>query len=307
MGQFAFRFISGKYQGTEFPVADEGELIIGRAADLELVLFEDMVSRKHAKVTAAGGNLTITDLGSTNGTFVNGEKVRRRDLVAQDRILIGTSILKLVPTTEVQPEHRGLSADEVRAQMLELGDRVQRPSTMSGELHDVPLPDLLQLFGTNRKSGVLTITGAHRGKLYLKQGQLECAIIDEQTWMLPMKALCRMLVWDSGSFRLDDYVEGVTFAARFGESTEGALIEASRHNDEVGRIRRNLPAPETKLQLCVPLTPKLAALSADELETLQTALNHGSVQEVFDNASATDHAIAAWLQKLLKDGYLETV
>ncbi|HTO95690.1 MAG TPA: FHA domain-containing protein, partial [Myxococcales bacterium] len=77
---FAFRFISGKYQGGEYPLADAGELVIGRSSDLDLVLVEDLVSRKHAKLTLEGGGITIADLGSTNGTFVNGEKVRRRQL-----------------------------------------------------------------------------------------------------------------------------------------------------------------------------------------------------------------------------------
>ena len=96
---YAFRFISGKYQGGEYPLTDSGELVIGRSSELDLVLIEDMVSRKHAQLTLAAGRITIADLGSTNGTFVNGEKVRRAQLKEGDRILIGTSILKLVART----------------------------------------------------------------------------------------------------------------------------------------------------------------------------------------------------------------
>src|SRR5436189_3489590 len=96
MGKYAFKFISGKYVGGEFPIPDEGELLIGRASDLDLVLVEDMVSRKHAKLIAQNGSLTLSDLGSTNGTFVNGEKIRRTELKRNDRILIGTSIIKVI-------------------------------------------------------------------------------------------------------------------------------------------------------------------------------------------------------------------
>ena len=52
---YALRFISGKYQGGEFPLIDSGELVIGRASDLDLVLIEDMVSRKHAKISVHDG------------------------------------------------------------------------------------------------------------------------------------------------------------------------------------------------------------------------------------------------------------
>src|SRR5438132_13579849 len=93
---WAIRFISGKYQGSEFPLEAEKELVVGRASNTDMVLMEDMVSRKHAKITVAGEDVVIQDLGSTNGTFVNGEKVKRAKLKDGDRVLIGPSILKLV-------------------------------------------------------------------------------------------------------------------------------------------------------------------------------------------------------------------
>src|ERR1700733_5414197 len=93
---WALRFISGKYQGGEFPLRPHREIIIGRSSELDMVLVEDMVSRKHAKITTDDKAVTIQDLGSTNGTFVNGEKVRKVELKDGDRILIGTSIIKMV-------------------------------------------------------------------------------------------------------------------------------------------------------------------------------------------------------------------
>ena len=95
--RFALRFISGKYQGGEFPLRMNREIIIGRSSDLDMVLVEDMVSRRHAKITSTDADIFIQDLGSTNGTFVNGEKTAGRHKLAEgDRILVGTSIIKLV-------------------------------------------------------------------------------------------------------------------------------------------------------------------------------------------------------------------
>ena len=48
---YVLRFISGKYQGGEFPIAPEKSVLIGRSSDLEMVLVEDMVSRKHARIS----------------------------------------------------------------------------------------------------------------------------------------------------------------------------------------------------------------------------------------------------------------
>src|SRR5271165_4327408 len=93
---FVLRFISGKYQGGEFPIATDKQILVGRSSDLDMVLVEDMVSRKHARINLQADGIWIEDLGSTNGTFVNGEKIKRARLKEGDRILIGTSILKVI-------------------------------------------------------------------------------------------------------------------------------------------------------------------------------------------------------------------
>src|SRR3954469_8976022 len=125
----------------------EKQIVIGRSSELDMVLVEDMVSRKHAKITVAGGKITIEDLGSTNGTFVNGEKIKQARLKEGDRILIGTSILKLV--------HQGADAQDldetaVKAKLEEAAAvqaaRQTKSSSMTGKIEEVPLPDLLQLF-----------------------------------------------------------------------------------------------------------------------------------------------------------------
>src|SRR5687768_12229808 len=88
--RYALRFISGKYQGGEFPLRMNREIIIGRSSDLDMVLVEDMVSRRHAKISSTDTEVYIQDMGSTNGTFVNGEKIAGRALLHEgDRILVG--------------------------------------------------------------------------------------------------------------------------------------------------------------------------------------------------------------------------
>ncbi|RME23243.1 MAG: FHA domain-containing protein, partial [Deltaproteobacteria bacterium] len=110
--RYALKFISGKYQGGMFPLKPDREIVIGRSSDMDMVLVEDMVSRKHAKISTTSGKIILQDLGSTNGTFVNGEKIRRARLKEGDRILIGTSILKLV-AMEPEPGRKSYSDAEV--------------------------------------------------------------------------------------------------------------------------------------------------------------------------------------------------
>jgi DNA-binding winged helix-turn-helix (wHTH) protein len=78
-----------------FPLAD-GEHVAGRDADCSLVVDGTTVSRHHARLIVISGVVTIEDLGSTNGTYVNGTRVFAAvRLVAGDEFALGTEALRI--------------------------------------------------------------------------------------------------------------------------------------------------------------------------------------------------------------------
>ena len=72
---------------------DGTSLAIGRAADNDLVLADSRVSRHHARLSGRRGTLVFSDLGSTNGSRVNGVGVSELVLGAGDRIELGDTVL----------------------------------------------------------------------------------------------------------------------------------------------------------------------------------------------------------------------
>ena len=76
-----------------------GPLTIGRAPDNGLVIHDSRVSRHHARMQARRGTLVFTDLGSTNGSRVNGARVAEVVLGEGDRIELGDTVLivELIP------------------------------------------------------------------------------------------------------------------------------------------------------------------------------------------------------------------
>ena len=67
---------------------------IGRLPDCDITLKDKGASRRHAQIRTAGGVSTLTDLGSTNGTRLNGQTVQSRQLEDGDRITIGATVLE---------------------------------------------------------------------------------------------------------------------------------------------------------------------------------------------------------------------
>jgi hypothetical protein len=71
------------------------ELLLGRHRDSDVVVTNRWVSRRHARLFFRDGIWVIQDLGSTNGTFVNGERVGRCALRPGDLVVIGTAHLEI--------------------------------------------------------------------------------------------------------------------------------------------------------------------------------------------------------------------
>src|SRR5258705_943259 len=270
--RFALRFISGKYQGGEYPLAEGQEIVIGRSSELDMVLVEEMVSRKHARIALTDGTISIEGLGSTNGTFVNGEKVQQGTLREGDRVLIGTNILKVVAApqdAEARANLKAMAVGRVTAKQQPGSRATEEAPRMSGNLEEIPLPDLLQLFGTSRKAGVLVLRSAGReGRIYLNDGRIRFAEFHGVAGVPPLKAVYRMLNWQTGSFALDP-PDTRELEGAIDVSAQEVLMEGFRQQDELGQLRGRLGAGRMVLKL--PLTQHLRELDDADLDLPEAA------------------------------------
>jgi len=93
--RYLFQFTEGKYEGGEFVLPLNGQLIVGRDVSCDVAIIDAKVSRKHARIWNGDGATYIEDTNSTNGSFLNGKILKPgtpHKLVPGDKITIGDSV-----------------------------------------------------------------------------------------------------------------------------------------------------------------------------------------------------------------------
>ena len=100
MAELSLEIVEGPSAGRQIALGQP--LVVGRGQDAQVVLDDPRASRKHARITPHGGTAVVEDLGSSNGTFVNGNQLHVPATVGPgDDILIGVTVLELRSTAQI--------------------------------------------------------------------------------------------------------------------------------------------------------------------------------------------------------------
>lgn len=112
--KFVLRGVSGAVFGKVFPVA--GPVVIGRAAEADIAVAADEISRRHALVKPTPDGLAVEDLGSSNGTYVNGKRVQQGFLKPGDELrLDAVRFILVAPGMEMAQQTTRLASPEPAA------------------------------------------------------------------------------------------------------------------------------------------------------------------------------------------------
>jgi len=201
-------------------------VVVGRQGRCELTLRHEDVSRRHAEIGFEEGRFVVRDLGSTNGTFLNGKEISGTNpLSPGDRVEIGSQIITFCE----------IDSDSVAAANTPDGDQTiiaTRPVTgakaFAGDLAQIPPFAVMQMLEMGGKSGVLHLDTADEPcKIWFRDG---APIHAESARQQGFDAALAVVNAETGSFHFDpqDFTQDSTIEC----SVTQLLMESCRRLDE---------------------------------------------------------------------------
>jgi len=201
-------------------------VVIGRHSSCDFSIRSDEISRRHAEVSFEDGQFVVRDLGSTNGTFVNGARAEGKSpLSPGDRIELGSSTITFC---QVDVGYDSSLPDEPGDAQTIVSFAPPSREAFSGELCEIPPFALLQVLEMGSKTGVLEVTLADGpARIWLCEGRPIHAETDK---LAGFDAALQIVVSSDGQFRFDP--QDVEIPSTIQATVTELLLEACRLEDE---------------------------------------------------------------------------
>lgn len=132
--------IRGRDQGTRFRL-DGSKVTLGRGTSNAVQLHDTEISREHAEFARRGESFMLRDLGSSNGTFVNGKQIKEHELASGDQLQLGSTLLLYTGVTEDRVEDLADKIHIVSRHEEEDGSRIVHAMHQSEGSEILALPE----------------------------------------------------------------------------------------------------------------------------------------------------------------------
>lgn len=213
------------------PIPRDGEVILGRGQECGVVLTHSAVSRRHAALRVRAGQITLADLGSSNGTYLNSHKlVEPSPVKIGDTITIGPfslGVTPAIPTTDGAPKK---SLD-----LSDTSDFIPVPEAeLTGRIGKVGLAEILQVVELYEKTGTLHVDARDAtGQVVVVAGKPIHASFGAVVDHAAVLAILRL---QAGSFRFVATVDEKV-KATMSCTLASVMMDAARTDDEFRRSR----------------------------------------------------------------------
>jgi pSer/pThr/pTyr-binding forkhead associated (FHA) protein len=281
------------------------DAVLGRDEDCQVVLDDEPVSHEHASVVYQDYRPELLDLGSTNGTFLNGKRIHRANLKHGDRIQLGASVFEVLIGKDNWESDQASPTPSQQSQLQSLAGRMRdakdsstdQTSAISGRLSEISLTSLLQIIESDQGTGTLVILcDGQEGKLHIHRGEIKHATFGK-AWGL--KALYRLMSLEDGVFEFFIPGRSPEYYTIEGD-VHRHILEAVRQKDEFAVYKKQLPLPETRLAFNPTMLIAPAKVPAEAFEVIAAVSQHDSIENIIESCRIPDVEACRILLVLLK-------
>ncbi len=185
------QILLGRERSRVHAVDGGGAYVVGRSSDCDIVLASDIVSRQHARIVVRHADIKVIDLGSSNGTYINGARVLGEGTAIHgDIILVGDVALRVHGPT-------------VPALLPARPDVAPGTSfNLSGSLMEIPPATVLRYLAVIKKTGSVLFTSPPlQSRIYFTRGHISEVLVDTRKSRDPIQALTAIVRW-KGTFEI---------------------------------------------------------------------------------------------------------
>jgi pSer/pThr/pTyr-binding forkhead associated (FHA) protein len=306
--------LSTERQVHAFDLSKSSSATIGRHKSNDLQLVSRNVSNYHAEIVLDDEGLLMRDLGSTNGSYLNGELVNEGRLKNGDLVRIGNHQMTVqLERLDVQKDGSvRFRRDPMSFVVGTKGNIVTSRATSDRALatsenndpHDLPLPDLLKILTTNADSVLLQLRrGGETGKIFIKKNTILHA---EDGRVSGEKAFCRLFGWHNAEYELLEYPTTFDVAPTIQLPADTLILEGMSQISELSKLIAELPPLEVALALNDSCTVPVSAHSAAEIEIYLSLIRHQTIAAVLEATPLTDCRALRLIRALIKKNVFTT-
>ena len=297
-----------------FDLSETFRIAMGRHESNDVQLHSRNVSNHHAELLKEADGLYLHDLRSTNGTFLNDEKIRHCRISAGDNIRIGSHLLSVQfkPRKVAWEGASRLYSEDVFAigaegTLVSIRDSADqtRKTHPSGNPNDLALVDLLKILSTvDRKTLVVVRAGNEEARIRVEKARIPHAACRRASGE---KALYRVFGWEKATYQLQAVSPDAAPAETITLPPDTLLMEGVQQAQDVEKLWKQLPAPETPLRLKEDCPLPLAALSPAEIDVYRHLVRCETIGRVLEESPLPDFKTLSLILSLVSKGVFETV
>jgi sulfur carrier protein ThiS len=296
-----------------FALSETFRIALGRHDSNDIELRSRSVSNFHAEIMKEGEGLVLRDLRSTNGTFVNDERVRQRPLKSGDSIRIGNHVVT-VHIKPVDGREDGFVRYRRNPESFGVGTRGHIISLRAGSTqavttirvrdpHDVTLADLLKILTTNAQSVVVHIRkDGEEGQIFIRRDRIVHA---EYGTAMAEKALFRMFGWREAQYQVMEFPEAPSMTSSIDLPADTLIMEGMQQVDELQRLFNQLPPPDAQLRLKEDCPLPITAHTSAEIEIFQELIRCRTIHTLLEETAMPDVRALRLVHSLIRKQVFE--